>query len=54
MNIKRIRNHLAATLAYALVALLLINIAAPTYAADKKPNIVIMLMDNLGYGELGS
>jgi arylsulfatase A-like enzyme len=54
MNTKRIRNHLAATLAYALAALLLINIAAPTYAADKKPNIVFMLMDNLGYGELGS
>lgn len=54
MNTKRIRNHLAATLAYALAALLLINVASPTYAADKKPNIVVMLMDNLGYGELGS
>jgi hypothetical protein len=26
---------------------------APVRAAEKKPNIVIMLMDNLGYGELG-
>ncbi len=26
---------------------------APAKAADKKPNIVFMLMDNLGYGELG-
>ena len=26
---------------------------APAKAAEKKPNIVFMLMDNLGYGELG-
>src|SRR5262245_58584734 len=27
--------------------------AAPTTAEEKKPNIVFMFMDNLGYGELG-
>src|SRR5262245_2882867 len=27
--------------------------AAPAKAAERKPNIVFMLMDNLGYGELG-
>jgi hypothetical protein len=27
--------------------------AAPAKAQEKKPNIVFMLMDNLGYGELG-
>ena len=26
---------------------------APANAQDKKPNVVVMLMDNLGYGELG-
>jgi hypothetical protein len=29
------------------------NLVAPVQAADKKPNIVFMLVDNLGYGELG-
>ena len=27
---------------------------ASAQAADRKPNIVFMLADNLGYGELGS
>lgn len=27
--------------------------ATPALAADKKPNIVFVLMDNLGYGEVG-
>src|SRR5271165_799855 len=26
---------------------------APVWAQDNKPNIVLILMDNLGYGELG-
>ena len=46
----------------ALAALVVISAAAPAYAADpsaglgtgKKPNIVYILMDNLGYGEVGA
>src|SRR6476661_10205225 len=37
----------------ALVASLLASAAPQANAADKKPNIVIILADNLGYGELG-
>src|SRR5262249_60228156 len=29
------------------------KVADPAKEAEKKPNIVFMLMDNLGYGELG-
>jgi len=58
----RTRNLLAGTLACAVAALVVINAAASAYAADpsaglgtgKKPNIVFILMDNLGYGEVGS
>ncbi len=28
-------------------------VATPSLAANKKPNIVFILVDNLGYGELG-
>jgi len=35
-------------------ALALLGAAAPANAADKKPNILFILVDNLGYGELGS
>src|SRR3972149_3567891 len=45
----------------ALAALVVISAAAPAYAADpsaglgtgKKPNILFILTDNLGYGEVG-
>ena len=37
-----------------MVAMALTGAAAPAAAQDKKPNIVFMLADNLGYGELGS
>jgi len=40
-------------LAVALVGALAIVAATAAHAADKKPNIVFVLMDNLGYGELG-
>ena len=37
-----------------LVATLALTAASPTLAQlPNKPNIVVMLMDNLGYGELG-
>ena len=31
----------------------LLGAAAPSLAADKKPNILFILTDNLGYGEIG-
>ena len=34
-------------------ALVLVLVSTGGLAADKKPNIVLILMDNLGYGELG-
>ena len=34
-------------------AMALAGAVAPAQAADKKPNVVLILMDNLGYGELG-
>ncbi len=37
----------------ALVALVTLFAALPAAAQQKKPNIVFMLVDNLGYGELG-
>src|SRR5882724_10305454 len=36
-----------------LAAAAILCAVAPAKAAEKKPNIVFMLMDNLGYGELG-
>jgi arylsulfatase len=36
-----------------LAAAAMLCAVAPAKAQDKKPNIVFMLMDNLGYGELG-
>ena len=35
-------------------AITLISTVSPADAADKKPNIVFILVDNLGYGELGA
>ena len=41
-------------IAAALVgALALLGAIAPANAADKKPNILFILVDNLGYGEIG-
>lgn len=33
--------------------LLLLSLALPALAADRKPNILVLLADDLGYGELG-
>ncbi len=37
-----------------VVLLLTVGLAAPAFASTDKPNIVLVLMDNMGYGELGS
>lgn len=37
-----------------LIAATSFALVAPVFAADKKPNIVFMLVDNFGYGDLGS
>src|SRR5689334_24521232 len=36
-----------------VAAAAILCVVAPAKAAEKPPNIVFMLMDNLGYGELG-
>src|SRR5262245_20017696 len=41
-------------LALLTVAMAVTGAAAPAHAQDKKPNIVFILADNLGWGELGS
>ena len=40
-------------IAFAAIVAAAAFIVTSTFAADKKPNIVFMLADNLGYGELG-
>ena len=37
-----------------LAAAAILCAVAPAKAAEKEPNIVFMLVDNLGYGELGA
>ncbi len=44
---------LAVTLIGAFAAITLYGMVAPAQAAEKRPNIVFILTDNLGYGELG-
>src|SRR5215510_14772991 len=46
------RQRITYTLALLTAAVALAD--APALAQDKRPNIVFMLTDNLGYGELGS
>jgi arylsulfatase len=48
------RQRITYALALLTVTMALTGAAAPAHAQDKKPNIVFMLTDNLGYGELGS
>ncbi len=38
---------------FGVIVVAMAFIVSSTFAADKKPNIVFMLTDNLGYGELG-
>src|SRR5262245_60112944 len=50
----KIVNRKFSTIVWPLLAAAAIFCAvAPAKAAEKEPNIVFMLMDNLGYGELG-
>ena len=46
--------NLPARCVLGLIATLTVPIGSPSFAQpSSKPNIVVMLMDNLGYGELG-
>src|SRR5262245_52909896 len=54
MNRYTIVNHTFSTIVRPLLAATAILCAvAPAKAEEKKPNIVFMFADNLGYGELG-
>jgi len=50
MKTTRTQNLIAAAL---VCAVALLGAVAPARAGDKKLNIVFVLMDNLGYGEVG-
>jgi hypothetical protein len=45
----RLRNRVTA---FALLSMALPSLVIPTYA-QQKPNVVFMLADNVGYGDLG-
>jgi len=53
MNARHFQSFTPTALIRAILAIALIGGVAPIQAADKKPNIVFILTDNLGYGELG-
>jgi len=48
-----VKRNLITTL-LSLFAAALFGAVAPAHAADKKPNIVFILTDNLGYGDIGA
>ena len=50
MKTTRTQNLIAAALVGALAVF---GVFAPAEAAEKRPNILFILVDNLGYGELG-
>jgi len=47
------RNFITAVL-WLLAAAALLDAIGPAQAADKKPNVVFILADNVGYGDLGA
>src|SRR4026209_719070 len=50
---KVVNRKFSTTVWLILAAAPILCVVAPAKAQEKKPNIVFMLMDNLGYGELG-
>ena len=50
---KIMNRKFSTTVSPPLAAAAILCAVAPAKAAEKEPNIVFMLMDNLGYGELG-
>ena len=53
MSARCLRTVMPTALIGTLLAIALCGAVTPAKAADKKPNIVFILTDNLGYGELG-
>src|SRR5262245_31543639 len=54
MNLIKSTNRIFSVTVWPLMAAASMLFAvAPVTASEKKPNIVFILMDNLGYGELG-
>ena len=54
MNILATQTKKTRLTSFALASVLLIALGQDSRAADaQKPNIVFILMDNLGYGEVG-
>src|SRR5947207_15661379 len=48
-NMKRIPRLIFPTLAFGLV----VGVGAPAHAADKKPNIVMLMQDDTGWNDFG-
>ena len=54
MKIKHVRRFITAAAVPALIVILLLCVAAVGANAQNKPNVVIMLADNVGYGDIGA
>ena len=53
-QIRRVQMNRTKSLLSMLIGAVVWLVAAPTMAQDKKPNVVFILADNVGYGDLGS
>ena len=51
--IKMLSRLVRRTAAFPLVLIVLVPLAAAAQGSDSKPNIVLVVMDNFGYGEVG-